>query len=234
MAYALSASLAAKERGGRAAPDRLTKSVLETALSESVKFSDTFIVKSESNALDYAGALLELSRACALRSDAETVEKLLRRIPCVPKTPELDFITAEAAYVLGDLAVRQGRLDKAESVYSGYFPRVPSLGSELIRLDLAAVLAREYLDRGEPAKAERLFLSYFKNREISFPCQVPPHSAEYASCEFSRILGEIAAGLREYTEKNPNFKVRPDTVLILKKFSASRRLRAAASQSRLS
>ncbi|MDR2197949.1 MAG: hypothetical protein LBR53_00535 [Deltaproteobacteria bacterium] len=196
LAYSLSASLAADAAYGPYADSFRNPPVLEKMLTEAKTISDAVEPCPESSALQYASALMELTRAYALVGNLEMVEELFQRLPDSPRSAELDFITAESAYAIGDLSLKRGFTEKALSVYREFFPS--SLGSELIRLDLAALLVDKFLEDGEPLKARELFLSYLPENGIEFFCRVHRSQENYAREEFSKTLLKIARKIADH------------------------------------
>ncbi|MDR2340543.1 MAG: hypothetical protein LBF40_10515 [Deltaproteobacteria bacterium] len=202
MAYELSLSNKEALNDANYRRDLVNNQILERALLEAHQLSETLTLYTESCVLEYALALMELTRAYALRSDLEMVELLFYRIPRVPRSLELDFVIAQTAFLHAELSIKNGMLDKACEIYYGHFPEASSLGPELIRLDLAGLLVESYLDRGELEKAKRLFYSYMPDDEIRFFCPVPADKDDYAREEFSRILQRIGESLLKYSERN--------------------------------
>jgi tetratricopeptide (TPR) repeat protein len=206
MAYDLSAAQAAEINDGNLRHDLFNRNILEKALTQAQRLSGEYIEYTETSALDYAMALMELARAYAIYSDLDQVGHLFAKIPRKPSTAELDFIVAETAYLLGELLLKQGQLDRATSIYEESFPVTPSLGPELIRLDLAALLISVFLEKGELENAKEMFFSYVPDNEINFFCPVPHEKLAYARVEFSRALSKIALKLINYAEKTQDLE----------------------------
>ncbi|MDR2352506.1 MAG: hypothetical protein LBF22_04960 [Deltaproteobacteria bacterium] len=204
MAYSLSTSLKREKKGLDISRNSANRQILENTLLEATLISNTLPSDSESSAVDYAAAVTELARAYALHHEVDIVEQLFHKLPKNPKCMELDYIISQMAYLLADLSIKKGLIDKAGFIYRDYFPLKSSLGSELIRLDLAVLLVESYLEKDLLSRAKDLFFSYFQNDEIQFFCPVPNTQEKYAREEFSRILAKIAKSLFEYAQKDNN------------------------------
>lgn len=198
----MTASLAKEKRGVSSVYDYTNRQILDNTLKEAKKISDTVGGYPESTVVDFAQAVTELARAYALKFELGVVEQLFHKIPRQPRSEELDYILAQMAYLLADLSIKKGFLDKAASIYREHFPQEPCLGSELIRLDLASLLVNCYLDRDLLDRAKDLFFSYFQNNEIQYFCPVPEHLGKFARGEYTRLLTGIAQALYDYSHRN--------------------------------
>jgi tetratricopeptide (TPR) repeat protein len=218
MVYELSAAHGNPKKGSTASRDPYKALLLKRALSEARQLCETPVAYSESSTLEYAMALLELSRTFAIHNDTDKVEELYRKLPKEPRSDELDFINAEMAYVLADLLVKEGSLEKAASIFDDLFPGGSSFGAELIRLDLADLLVSNYLENDGLAKAKSLFFSYMPDNQAHPSLPYPADKHDYAREEYSRILAKMGESILKYSKERHDNETLMEIIVKLENF----------------
>ncbi|MDR1165770.1 MAG: hypothetical protein LBO66_07850 [Deltaproteobacteria bacterium] len=194
-----------KDEGPISAKDSaIVESALEKAqdMWESLKGSEVVA----QNSLAFSEALLNLTRAYMLDGRWAQADRLLHSFPRHPREADLDFEIAETETLLSSL-----RLDEEERKYernfsSFSFPEAWCLSLAALRLDLALMHIKRYLDIGELAEALEIYLALLPTRDN------PPlfdrrrrgerEKPWIMSVDYAKKIAEAADGIFQFCEKN--------------------------------